>query len=140
MRRTQRVRYAAALAVVGLLTSAGAASAHHCYMDSWTDAAYQHLSAGGTAWVSLSDLGTMYLIPPELQSECGWAADQAVADWMEMNGVEQEPLIHSRATTGSGAFYKKGMAPKPFSYLSESDFDQLGGMLFGYLAECEAGL
>jgi hypothetical protein len=136
MRMSHRIRYAAALAAVGLVTSAGTASAHHCYKDQWADAAYQHHLNGGTAWVSLSDLGAMFLIPEELQAECGWVADAAVADWMEMNDMTQEPLIHSKATIGSGAFYKKGMAPKPFSYLSDAQFEELGGMLFGYLAEC----
>lgn len=136
MRMSQRVRYAAALAAVGLVTSAGAASAHHCYKDQWADAAYQHHLAGGTAWVSLSDLGAQFLVPPELQAECGWVADAAVADWMQMRGMTKEPLIHSRATVGGGALHHKGKSPAPFSYLSQADFEELGGLLFGYLADC----
>ena len=135
MRMTQRLRYSAALAAVGLVTSAGAASAHHCYKDRWADAAYQHHLAGGTAWVSLSDLGAQFLVPPELQEECGWVADAAVADWMQARKLTQEPLIHSKATVGGGA-HAKGNTPKPFSYLSDAEFEELGGLLFGYLAEC----
>jgi hypothetical protein len=139
MRMSHRIRYAAALAALGLVTSAGAASAHHCYKDQWADAAYEHHRAGGTAWVSLSDLGEMFLVPPELQADCGWVADAAVADWMQARDMTQEPLIHSRATIGGGAA-AKGKAPKPISYISDGDFEELGGILFGYLATCEAEL
>lgn len=127
------------LAAALLLVSAGTASAHHCYK-SWSEAAYEHHLAGGTAWVPLSTLGEMFLIPPELQADCGWAADAAVADFMAARGMEQEPLIHSKATTGSGAYYKKGHQPGPFSYLEDADFMELDGYLSGYLAECVADL
>lgn len=125
----------AGIAAALMLASTGVASAHHCYKQDWADAAYQHHRAGGTAWVSLSDLGRQFLIPPELQDACGWVADEAVADFMAIRAMTQEPLIHSKATTGSGA-YGQGNAPRPFSYLEEADFELFGGLLFGYLAEC----
>lgn len=140
MRMSSRIRYAAALAAVGLVTSAGAASAHHCYKDQWADAAYQHHLAGGTAWVSLSDLGTMFLVPPELQEDCAWVVDEVVADWMEANGMSQEPLIHSKATVGGGAFYHKGMAPGPFEYLGDEEFMMLEMGVEAGLAACVAEL
>jgi hypothetical protein len=132
------LKTAAASAVIMLATTT-VASAHHCYKDQWADAAYQHHLAGGTAWVSLSDLGTMFLIPDHLKEACGWAADTAVQEFMEAEGLEQEPLIHSKAVTGSGA-YAKGKAPKPFSYLTDAQFDSLGAALMGYVMECEAEL
>lgn len=98
------------IAAALILASTGTTSAHHCYKQDWADAAYQHHRAGGTAWVSLSDLGRQFMVPEELQEACGWVADEAVADFMAIKGLEQEPLIHSKATTGSGA-YAKGRAP-----------------------------
>ncbi|HSO69834.1 MAG TPA: hypothetical protein VLQ67_09370 [Arachnia sp.] len=129
----------AAASTVVLMGTATVASAHECYKDKWADAAYQHHLAGGTAWVSLSDLGTMFLIPEESQADCGWAADQAVADFMEEQGLTQEPLVHSKALVGGGA-RAQGKDAKPFSYLTEAQFDSLGGSLMGYLMECEAEL
>lgn len=123
----------AALALVG-----SAASAHHCYKEEWREAAYQHHVKGGTAWVSLSDLGTMFLIPPELQETCGYVADDAVAAFMAANGLRQEPLIHSRATTGGGALYNSGKEPKPFSYLNEAQFEALTVDLMERLQGCAA--
>ncbi|WP_141401531.1 hypothetical protein [Ornithinimicrobium cerasi] len=137
---SSRIRYAAALAAVGLVTSAGAASAHHCYKDRWADAAYQHHVNGGTAWVTLSDLGTMFLVPPELQADCAWVVDEVVAEWMVERGMTQEPLIHSKATIGGGAFYNKGKAPKPFEYLGEADFMMLEEVVGERLAACAAEL
>lgn len=136
MRMSHRIRYAAALAAVGLVTSAGTASAHHCYKDQWADAAYQHHLNGGTAWITLSDLGTMFLVPPELQAECGWVVDDVVADWMADKGMSQEPLIHSRATVGGGAFYHKGKAPGPFEYLGDEDFMMLEAEVMAGLELC----
>lgn len=130
------VKMAAASTVI-LMGTATMASAHHCYKDQWSDAAYQNHLAGGSAWMPLSDLGAMFLIPPELQEDCGWVADVAVADFMAQEGLTQEPLIHSKAVTGSGA-YAKGKAPKPFSYLDEAQFGALTESLLGYLAECAA--
>jgi hypothetical protein len=138
-RAFRRTGVVAATAAAFTLAGAGIASAHHCYKDDWQAAAYQHHLKGGTAWVSLSDLGTMFLIPPELQAQCGYVADEAVAAWMAESGLTQEPLIHSKATVGGGAFYNKGKAPKPFEYLSEADFDELGGLLMAGLEGCTAG-
>jgi hypothetical protein len=121
----------AALVLVG----ASAASAHHCYKDEWQAAAYEHHAAGGTAWVPLSDLGAQFLIPPDLLEECGYVADDAVATWMEYAGVEQEPLIHSKAVVGSGAM-QNGKEPKPFSYLMEEDFVMLTMEIEAGLAAC----
>lgn len=139
MRMSHRIRYAAGLSVVALVTSAGAASAHHCYKEEWTEAAYQRLAAGGTAWVSLSDVGTMFLVPPEHQADCGWVVDEAVAEWMAAEGLTQEPLIHVKATVGGGAYYKKGMEPAPFSYLGEDDFRTLGALVEANLPACTGG-
>ena len=61
--------------------------------------------------------------------------DLAVAEWMGSVGMAQEPLIHSRATIGGGAFYNKGKAPQPFEYLSDADFGQLSGLVMTHLAE-----
>jgi hypothetical protein len=119
------------------LAGAGIASAHHCYKDEWTQAAYAHLSANNTAWMSFSDMGKMFLLQdPELIEQCGYVVDDAVADWMESEGLTREPLIHARATVGGGAFYHKGMAPMPFEYLSEEDFNAVVGQVFGGMTEC----
>ncbi|GGK72698.1 hypothetical protein GCM10011509_21600 [Ornithinimicrobium pekingense] len=134
MRMSTRVRYAAALAAAGLVTSAGAASAHHCYKDQWADAAYQHHLAGGTAWTPLSDLGTMIFLAPGDVEKCGGAVDDAVAAWMVDEGLTQEPLIHSRAIVGSGAM-GKGKAPTPFEYLSDDDFGALAELAVAHIME-----
>ena len=109
-------------AIAIAVASASVASAHHCYKDDWAQAAYEHHLAGGTAWVSLSDLGTMFLLTPEQQAVCSFVVDDAVATWMDERDITQEPLIHSKATVGGGAFYKKGKAPGPFEYLGDADF------------------
>lgn len=130
-RVTATVALAAALSMFG----ATAASAHHCYKDEWAAAAYQHHLQGGTAWVSLSDMGRMFFIPEELQDECGWVADAVVADFMDDYGLEQEPLIHSRAVVARGAAYQ-GKDVEPFSYLTEAQFAVLGEGLAAGLLEC----
>ncbi len=136
--RARRATATVALAVALTMVGATAASAHHCYKDDWAAAAYEHHARGGTAWVTLSDLGTMFLIPPELQQQCGYVADDVVADFMADRGLEQEPLIHSRATIGSGAAYQ-GKGNMPFSYLGESDFEALSVGIMAGLATCSAG-
>lgn len=123
------------LAVVLTFVGTSMASAHHCYRDDWADAAYQHHQQGGTAWVSLSDLGAMFIIPPELQEQCGYVADDAVAVFMAERGLTQEPMIHSRATVGSGAAYQ-GNGQMPFSYLSDADIEDLTLTLLAGLEEC----
>ena len=133
-----RATAAVALAVAMTMVGASAASAHHCYRDQWADAAYQHHLQGGTVWVPLSDLGAMFVIPPELQEECGYVADDVVADFMADNGMTQEPLIHSRATVGSGAAYQ-GKDVRPFSYLTEEQFGTLTVDLLAAVEVCAAG-
>jgi hypothetical protein len=125
------VAAAAALVLVG----SSAASAHHCYKDEWRAAAYAHHLAGGTPWVSLSDMGQMFFVPPELQETCGYIADDAVEAFMTANGLTQEPMIHSKATVGGGAAHQ-GKDVKPFSYLTEAQFEVLTMDLFERLEEC----
>lgn len=135
MRMSHRIRYAAALAAVGLVTSAGTASAHHCYKDEWTAQAYENLAASGKAWMTLSDLGTMFMVAPDEVAVCGPLIDQAVYEWMDWKGLEVEPLIHSKAIVGGGAFHNKGKAPKPFEYMTEEDFGMVIGAAIGYMME-----
>lgn len=127
------VAAAAALVLVG----ASAASAHHCYKDEWQAAAYAHHLAGGTPWMPLSDMGQMFLVPPELQEACGYVADDAVEAFMEANGLTQEPLIHAKATVGGGAAHQ-GKDVKPFSYLTDADFEWLTVDLLERLEVCAA--
>ena len=132
LRRTGNVA-----ATVAAMTLAGSsmASAHHCYKNYWQPNAYtQHLK-GNTPWMPLSDMGTMYIIGPEYAAQCGYVADDVVADFMEERGLTQEPLIHSRATTGSGAA-SQGKNVKPFSYLSEEDFMWLTEAVVEGMATC----
>lgn len=136
--RAGRATATVALAVAMTMVGATMASAHHCYKDDWADAAYQHHLQGGTAWVPLSDMGAMIFIPEDLQAQCGYVADDAVAAFMAERGLSQEPLIHSRATVGSGAAYQ-GKGKMPFSYLSDADFDGLSLTLTAGLEECAAG-
>jgi hypothetical protein len=51
-------------------------------------------------------------------------------------GLDQEPLIHLRATVGGGAYYHTGTEPQPFSYLGEEDFAQLTGAVIEGMAVC----
>jgi hypothetical protein len=112
------------------------ASAHHCYRDYWQPAAYEQHLTGNTPWMPLSDMGTMFLIGPDYAAQCGYVADEAVAAFMAERGLTQEPLIQSRATVGSGAYYKKGKEPKPFSYLTEEDFGMLTTAVIDGMATC----
>ncbi|MBB1484651.1 hypothetical protein H5392_12380 [Tessaracoccus sp. MC1865] len=64
-------------------------------------------------------------------------ADKAVKGFMEENNLTQEPMIHSKAITGGGAYYKKGKEPKPFNYLTEDQFMQLDMDLRSLVAECK---
>ena len=125
-------------AAAAAITLAGSsmASAHHCYRDYWQPQAYEQHLRGNTAWVPLSDLGTMFIIGPEYAEKCGYVADDAVKAWMAANDRTQEPLIQSRATVGSGAFYKQGKEPKPFNYLSDEDFGMLTMAVVEGMAEC----
>ena len=135
--RTALRRTGTVAATVAAMTLAGSsmASAHHCYKNYWQPNAYtQHLK-GNTPWMPLSDMGTMYIIGPEYAAQCGYVADGVVADFMKAHGLSQEPLIHSRATTGSGAAYQ-GKNVKPFNYLSEEDFGMLTMGIVEGMANC----
>lgn len=132
LRRTGTV--VAAAASIGLAGST-MASAHHCYRDYWQPQAYQQHLKGNTPWMPLSDMGTMFLIGPDYAAQCGYVADDAVAALMAERGLTQEPLIHTRATVGSGAAYQ-GKAPQPFSYLTEDDFGELTMSVVTGMATC----
>jgi hypothetical protein len=136
--RTILRRAGTVTAAAAAVTLAGStmASAHHCYRDYWQPAAYEQHLKGNTPWVPLSDMGKMFLIGPDYVAQCGYVADDAVADFMAAHGLTQEPLIQSKATVGSGAYYKKGMEPKPFSYLSDADFGELTMSVIAGMAEC----
>ena len=135
LRRTGTVAAAAAAIT---LAGSSVASAHHCYRDYWQPQAYEQHLKGNTPWVPLSDLGTMFIIGPEYAEQCGYVADDAVKDWMVANDVTQEPLIQSRATVGSGAYYKTGKEPKPFNYLSDEDFGMLTAAVVAGMADCDS--
>ena len=137
--RTMR-RVGTALAATAAFTLAGAsmASAHHCYKDDWQAAAYQQQASNKSPWMTLSDLGTAFLIGPALAEKCGYVADNVAADWMSANGVTVEPLIHMKATVGGGALYNSGTEPKPFSYLGEADFEQLTVGIIEGMADCDS--
>ena len=66
----------------------------------------------------------------------GYVADDAVAQWMAAKGITQEPLIHTRATIGSGSYYTKGVAPRPISYLEDDDFGMLTMAIVDGMATC----
>lgn len=146
-RRTWAARgmtVAAATAAISIVT-ASSASAHHCFKESWADAAYAHHAAGGTAWIPLSQLGQMIIAMPEPDGygrpECASYLDaESLQPWLESKDLAQEPLIHFRATVGGGAYYKKGKAPGPFGYLGEEDFVALEALLAQAVAECDADL
>ena len=119
---------AATVAALGIAT-ATSASAHHCYKVDWNDSAREQLMKNKTAWMPLSDLGEMIIAAPAEQGgygrpDCTGSADVAVAAWMSQTGTKAEPLIHSKATVGSGAA-SKGKAPKGFAYLGDEDFGVL---------------
>lgn len=116
---------------------AGPAAAHHCFKDEWQDAARAQLTQGKTPWMPMSDF-IAFAITEEfgLPDECAAHADQFVAAWMTHAGVDEEPLIHMRATVGGGAAHQ-GRAPQPMSYLEDADFDYLGGLL-GSTEDCQS--
>lgn len=134
-RTVQRLLAVASGAVALAVGNASLASAHHCYKESWADAAYAQISQGNTAWMSLSDLGKQFLVAPDELADCGYLVDEAVTEWMDASGLTQEPLIHSRATIGSGAYYKKGKEPGKIRYLTEDQFGHLTMLVFEKLAE-----
>lgn len=122
----------AALALVG-----SAASAHHCYKEEWQDAAYAHLSQGGTPWMPLNEFVVLVMeweYSAKVATECAPIAGPLVEDFMDYKGLRQEPLIHMKTTVGSGAFMN-GNAPGPFNYLEE-DFDYLLPALDAGVSAC----
>lgn len=143
-RRTWAARgmtVAAATAAISIVT-ASSASAHHCFKESWADAAYAHHAAGGTAWLPLSQLGQMIIADEEFgmgMPECApYFTAELIQPWLTENGFDQEPLIHSKATVGGGALYNKGKSPKPFGYLDDEDFMALDLYLGMALEACMA--
>lgn len=133
LRLGRRAGAATALAAAVGLIGASVANAHHCYKEVWADAAYAHHLAGGTAWTPLSDMGAELIGPGSPQ--CHYIADEVVADFMAARGLTKEPLIHSRATTGSGAAYQ-GKDVRPFSYLGEAEFGELTLGIITGMATC----
>lgn len=134
IRRSVGVIAGAAALTLGTAT---AASAHHCYKVDWNEKAYEQLSGGGTAWMPLSDLGAI-ILAEEGMPECAGYSSVAVEHWMAETGATSEPLIHSKATVGGGAYYNKGKAPKPFGYLGEADFVILEDGLMMAIDACMA--
>ena len=134
MRRTgAAVAGAAAIS----LATASIASAHHCYKVDWNDRAYAAVSSG-TAWMSLSDLAGMVISEQIGLPQCAYVGDAVAADYMAAKGMTEEPLIHSKATTGGGAAHR-GKTVKPFSYLNEADFVILDEALTEHVGACLAG-
>ena len=112
--------------VAALVLSGGSALAHHCYVEDWNDAAYEHLSEGRTPWMPLSDLADLVLAEEVGLPECVGYGDVAAQFFMEAKGLDEEPLLHSRATVGGGAKHRAGIEPAPFDYL---DFEVDGPLL-----------
>ena len=139
-RRTWGARGAALIAATAALSLAGAtaASAHHCYKEEWQDAAYAQLSKGRTAWMPLSEMGRMVIAEEFDRPECAqYLTSDDLSEWLEAQGLNQEPLIQSRATVGGGLYYRTGTGPRPFGYLDEEDFEDLTGLLQAAVMECD---
>lgn len=119
------------------LVTATMASAHHCYKVEWNENSYAHHVQGGTAWMPLSDIGAMIISEEIGLPQCAYVADAVVADFMDIKGLTQEPLVHSRATTGGGAAHQ-GKTVKPFNYLVEEDFILLEQLMGAAVGECMA--
>lgn len=113
---------------------AGTASAHHCYKQDWNDAAFAQLSEGGTPWQPLSDIGEFVVAEEIGLPECTYVVDGVVADFMTAKGLTDEPMIHTRATVGSGAGYQG--KDVPFSYFTDADFALLDSLLVPAIEEC----
>jgi len=135
LRTSRRVGIVAAGAAISVLCG-GTAWAHHCYVEDWNEAAQSRLAEGGTAWMPLSDLADVVIAEQIGLPQCVGYGDQVAEAWMEATGAEEEPLIHSRATTGGGAAHKKGKEPAPFDYLGEDDFVILDAALGDAVGEC----
>ena len=126
-RRTGVVLAGTAALTMGLGSSAWA---HHCYKDAWQEAAAEQLAEGGTAWMPMSDFVGMMITSFGGEPDCVAHADDWVGAWMTHSGVEDEPLIHMKATVGGGAKYMKDYEPAPFEYLGDEEFGFLVGQVF----------
>jgi hypothetical protein len=134
-RAGRRLLTATAGAAAITLAGAGVASAHHCFMEDWNDAAYAHLVQGGTPWVPLTDLGEGLLTNELGVPQCAYVVDGVVAEWMAVEGLTEEPMVNVMATVGGGAAHQGKDVP-PFSYLSDADFEALDALLFPAVQEC----
>lgn len=119
---TRRLGAVGAGAIAILFATSQVAGAHHCFKEEWAAAAHRNQSGNSSPWMPVSDLAAMFVLTPEQAEVCGFVADDAVEEWMDYRGLDQEPLIHLKATIGSGAYYNKGKAPKPIGYLEDPDF------------------
>jgi hypothetical protein len=139
MSRTTRAtgRLLATLAATAALSIAFAstASAFHCYKEDWNDAAYAHLSQGGTPWLPLSDLGESLVAEEIGLPQCTYVVDGVVADFMTAKGLTEEPMLLTRATAGGGAAHQGKDVP-PFSYLEDADFVLLDSLLGPAIEDC----
>jgi hypothetical protein len=139
MSRTTRAtgRLLATLAATAALSIAFAstASAFHCYKEDWNDAAYAHLSQGGTPWLPLSDLGESLVAEEIGLPQCTYVVDGVIADFMTAKGLTEEPLIHTRAVVGGGAAHQGKDVP-PFNYLTDADFVLLDSLLGPAIEDC----
>lgn len=124
-RRTGVVLAGTAALTMGLGSSAWA---HHCYKDAWQEAASEQLAGGGTAWMPMTDFVGMMITSFGGEPDCVANADDWVAAWMAEYGVEDEPLIHMKATVGGGA-NMKDYEPAPFEYLGDEEFGFLVGQV-----------
>jgi len=133
----RRLGVPAAAAGALALAAAGPAAAHHCYKNDWQAAARAQLEHNHTAWMPMSDflevaITDFFGLPPE----CATHADEFVASWMSYAGVDQEPIIQTRATIGGGAELQ-GRDPRPISYLEEDDFGYFDSLLAN-TPDCQA--
>jgi hypothetical protein len=134
-RSTGRLLATLAGAAALSIAVAGTASAFHCYKEDWNDAAYAHLSQGGTPWLPLSDLGEIVVATEIGLPQCTYVVDGVVADFMTAKGLTEEPLIHTRATAGGGAAHQGKDVP-PFNYLTDADFVLLDSLLGPAIEDC----
>jgi hypothetical protein len=136
-RRASAVVASAAALTLGL---AGAASAHHCYKVNWSEAAYENHLRGNTAWMPLSDLFDQWVVPEAFGDieACQGTGGEAAEMYMEARGLSQEPLIHGRATIGTGEkAHPKGKQPPPIDYLGNYE-DLLDEIVYTIGVDCGA--
>lgn len=133
-RRALGVAAGTAALTLGVATTA---SAHHCYKVDWNAKAYEQQSTNKSPWMPLSGLGAMIIAEELGMPECSGYASVAIDHWMEETGTTTEPLIHMKATVGSGAAYQ-GKTVKPFNYLGEADFMILDKGLEMAIGQCMA--